>query len=81
MMPLVKVAREAAAVPVYHWGDIDAGGIRIAAHLEDAFGVRIELHEIELAVKLGTPLQPAKVMIVLQGASGNRRAGVLAFEG
>ena len=62
MIHLVKVAREVAAVPVYHWGDIDAGGVRIAAHLEDAFGVQIELHEmkIELAVKLGTPLQSRK---------------------
>lgn len=59
MAHLVKAAREAAAVPVYHWGDIDAGGIRIAAHLEDAFGIPIVLHEMrtELAVKLGTALQ------------------------
>lgn len=60
----VKVARETAAVPIYHWGDIDAGGIRIAAHLEDALGVQLELHEmrIELAERLGTPLQSRKAL-------------------
>ena len=72
MIHLVKAAREAAAVPVYHWGDIDAGGIRIAAHLEDAFGVQIELHEMrtELAVTLGTPLQSRKGLDRLAGRPG-----------
>jgi hypothetical protein len=72
MIHLVKAAREAAPVPVYHWGDIDAGGIRIAAHLEDAFGVQIELHEmrIELAMKLGTPLQSREGLDRLVGRPG-----------
>jgi Uncharacterized protein conserved in bacteria C-term(DUF2220) len=62
MAHLVNVARAAADAPVYHWGDIDSGGVRIAAHLEDAFGVRISLHEMSptLALKLGTPLQSRK---------------------
>lgn len=48
--------------PVYHWGDIDAGGLRIAAHLEDAFGTRIRLHQmnVELALAFGSPLQSQK---------------------
>lgn len=48
--------------PVYHWGDIDAGGLRIAAHLEDAFGTRIRLHQMnaELALAFGLPLQSQK---------------------
>jgi hypothetical protein len=62
MIHLVKAARAAADVPLYHWGDIDAGGARIAAHLEDAFGVQIALHEMRpaLALSLGTPLQSRK---------------------
>jgi hypothetical protein len=62
MSHLVNVARAAADAPVYHWGDIDSGGVRIAAHLEDAFGVRISLHQMSpaLALKLGTPLQSRK---------------------
>src|SRR5215467_1810778 len=38
------------------------GGVRIAAHLEDAFGVPILLHEMTpaLALGMGTPLQSRK---------------------
>jgi hypothetical protein len=72
MTHLVKAARADAAVPVYHWGDIDAGGLRIAAHLEEAFGVQIALHEMrtELAVKLGSPLQSRKGLDRLAGRGG-----------
>jgi hypothetical protein len=43
-------------------GDIDAGGLRIAAHLEDAFGTRIRLHQMnaDLAFAFGSPLQSQK---------------------
>ena len=49
-------------MPVNHWGDIDAGGVRIAAHLEDRFGVTISLHQMgpALALALGTPSQSRK---------------------
>jgi hypothetical protein len=59
MVHLVKSARASTNMPLYHWGDIDAGGVRIAAHLEDAFNVPICLHEMSpsLALTLGTPLQ------------------------
>jgi hypothetical protein len=62
MTHLVKAARGLKDVPVYHWGDIDAGGVRIAAHLEDAFGVPILLHDMKptLALADGTPLQSRK---------------------
>lgn len=55
MTNLVKTARVEREVPVFHWGDIDAGGVRIAAHLEDAFGLRIRLHQMDasLACALG----------------------------
>jgi hypothetical protein len=58
--------------PVYHWGDIDAGGLRIAAHLEDAFGTRVRLHqmEAELALSLGSPVQSRKGLDRLAMRSG-----------
>jgi len=56
---LVKSARAVSDAPIYHWGDIDAGGLRIAAHLEDAIGQSVTLHEMTpaLAMEFGTPLQ------------------------
>jgi hypothetical protein len=62
MVHLVKTARAVWDVPLYHWGDIDAGGVRIAAHLEDSFGAPVSLHEMNpaLAVALGTPLPSRK---------------------
>lgn len=59
MVHLVRAARTIADAPVYHWGDIDAGGVRIAAHLEDAFGMPILLHQMQsrLALEKGTSLQ------------------------
>jgi len=62
MCHLVNVARLACDVPIYHWGDIDAGGVRIAAHLQGAFGIPLKLHEMhpELARTLGIPLQLRK---------------------
>jgi len=59
MTHLVKAARSITDAPIYHWGDIDAGGVRIAAHLEDAFGIPVLLHEMQprLALEMGTSLQ------------------------
>jgi hypothetical protein len=72
MIHLVKAARAAADVPLYHWGDIDAGGVRIAAHLEDAFGVPIALHEMSptVALSMGTPLQSRKGLERLAARGG-----------
>ncbi len=73
MSHLVKEARTLADVPVFHWGDIDAGGVRIAAHLEDAFGVPISLHAMEpaLALELGTLLQSRKGLERLSTRTGD----------
>ncbi len=73
MAHLVKTARAVANVPVYHWGDVDAGGVRIAAHLEDAFRVPISLHEMKpsLALALGTPLQSRKGLERLAARAGD----------
>lgn len=73
MKHLVKTARAAADIPIYHWGDIDAGGVRIAAHLEDAFAVPISLHEMSpaLALTLGTPLQSRNGLERLAGRIGD----------
>ena len=59
MTHLVKAARNITDAPIYHWGDIDAGGVRIAAHLEDAFGIPLLLHQMQptLALEMGTSLQ------------------------
>jgi hypothetical protein len=55
IVTLVRAARRIGAAPAYHWGDIDAGGVRIAAHLEDALETPLRLHEMsqELARKHG----------------------------
>src|SRR5262249_21745745 len=74
MAHLVRAARLMAAdTPLYHWGDIDAGGLRIAAHLEDTFGLHVQLHQMELefAVALGSPLQSRKGLERLAGRSGD----------
>lgn len=72
MCHLVKVARFAGDAPIYHWGDIDAGGVRIAAHLQGAFGITLKLHEMrpELAQALGAPLQSRKGLEMLSAQSG-----------
>jgi len=78
MAHFVKIAREDANVPIFHWGDIDAGGVRIAAHLEDSFGVEVVLHEMKpaLALALGTPLQSRKGLNRLANRAGD--VGALA---
>jgi hypothetical protein len=72
MTHLVKTACAAADIPIYHWGDIDAGGVRIAAHLEDTFGVPILLHDMTpgLALALGTALQSRKGLERLAARAG-----------
>ena len=56
---IVHLVRVAQPAPLFHWGDIDAGGLRIAKHLEDACGVSLRLHDMapEIAAKWGTPLK------------------------
>lgn len=78
MTHLVKTVRAAADVPIYHWGDIDAGGVRIAAHLEDSFGAAVTLHEMnpELALAFGMPLQSRKGLQRLAVRAGD--VGALA---
>lgn len=74
MTHLVRAARRMAAdTPLYHWGDIDAGGLRVAAHVEDAFDAPVRLHQMEhsLAASLGTPLQSRKGLDRLAARSGD----------
>ncbi|WP_198030359.1 Wadjet anti-phage system protein JetD domain-containing protein [Bradyrhizobium sp. Tv2a-2] len=73
MVHLVRhVLLLAPKTPVYHWGDIDAGGLRIAAHLEDAIGIQVRLHQMEpkLALALGSPLRSQKGLERLAMRSG-----------
>jgi hypothetical protein len=73
MIHLVKAARSNEDIPVFHWGDIDAGGIHIAAHLEDAFDLPITLHQMspDLALELGSPLQSRKGLAQLAARKGD----------
>lgn len=73
MVHLVKAARSIQEVPLFHWGDIDAGGVRIAAHLENAFDLPITLHEMSpaLALELGSPLQYRKGLDRLATRNGD----------
>jgi hypothetical protein len=78
MFHFVQAARSMKEVPVFHWGDIDAGGVRIAAHLEDAFKIPIRLHEMNptLATRLGLPLTNRDGLHRLSARSGD--IGLLA---
>lgn len=73
MAHLVKVARARGDPPLYHWGDIDAGGVRIAAHLEDSFDTTILLHQMTqaLALQLGSPLRSRTGLSRLAARSGS----------
>lgn len=73
MAHLVRAACLLAAdTPFYHWGDIDAGGLRVAAHLEDTFSIPVRLHQmhVDLALTLGSPLQSRKGLDRLTRRSG-----------
>lgn len=69
---IVHMVRMAQPAPLFHWGDIDAGGLRIAKHLEDACGVPLRLHDMapELAVNWGTPLKSRAGLGRLAGHGG-----------
>ena len=56
---IVRQAQSLRPTPIFHWGDIDAGGLRIAAHLEDACGAPLRLHNMtqSFALEFGTPLR------------------------
>ncbi len=73
MTHFVNTARSMKATPVFHWGDIDAGGVRIAAHLEDAFGVPIVLHQMDssLAREFGSPLKSQTGLVRLTKREGD----------
>ena len=73
MVHLVKAARSIADAPIYHWGDIDAGGVRIAAHLEDAFGIPVLLHDMKprLALEKGTSVQSRQGLQRLGNRTGD----------
>ena len=54
------------ACPILHWGDIDAGGVKIAYRLEHALrGIdrKLSLHLMapEIALTLGQPVKPESI--------------------
>ncbi len=67
---LVQVAQPA---PLFHWGDIDVGGLRIARHLEDACSVPLRLHDMapKMAAKWGTPLKSRRGLKQLADREGD----------
>lgn len=73
MMHLISAAQAAGTAQLYHWGDVDAGGARIAAHLEDSFGAPIALHQMSpaLALEHGSALQSRKGLDRLAHRTGD----------
>lgn len=69
---IVHMVHVAQPAPLFHWGDIDAGGLKIAKHLEDACGVPLRLHNMtpDLAVEWGTPLKSRTGLERLSGHVG-----------
>jgi len=72
----------AAKVPTYHWGDMDAGGVRIFYHVERrlrAVGVELRPHmmDVELLEHFGTPSMDASR--VTGDVDGSAVAGLAAF--
>lgn len=60
----------ASTVPFYHWGDIDAGGLNIARHVQSLIQRELELHQMTLdllhtqgkgADSIGGTLVPRKI--------------------
>ena len=70
---IVHFVRMAQPAPLFHWGDIDAGGLRIAKHLEDACRVPLRLHDMapEIAAKWGTPLSSRRGLEQLADREGD----------
>ena len=70
---IVHMVRVAQPAPLFHWGDIDAGGLRIAKHLEDACGVPLRLHDMgpDLALEWGTPLKSRRGLEQLANRGGD----------
>lgn len=62
----VKTLATSCSCPVFHWGDIDAGGVKIARCLEVALasigrGLELHLMESDLAISRGVPVPSATI--------------------
>lgn len=68
--------------PILHWGDIDAGGVRIAARIEREIPGRFGLHLMtpELALAHGAPCAPMSGLHVPEGSIAAPLAAFLAGE-
>lgn len=73
MIHLTKTALSIRKVPLFHWGDIDAGGVLIAAHIEDALGISINLHDMspKLSQDSESPLSSRKGLDRLSDRNGD----------
>ncbi len=64
----------AAQAPTFHWGDIDAGGLRIFRHLEAALGkagIALRAHLMEEALLVHALEQPTAARLKAGGAVGS----------
>jgi hypothetical protein len=55
---LRHLVQTAPATPhLFHWGDVDAGGVRIVKYLEDSIGIRLRLHlmDADIVERYGRP--------------------------
>ncbi len=79
---IMSLAR-ATDCPIFHWGDVDAGGVKIAYHIEQslaAAGRRLALHLMnpDIAAKHGVPEKPSTIF-KMAISTGSVVAELLAF--
>lgn len=79
---IMSLAR-ATDCPIFHWGDVDAGGVKIAYHIEQVLagaGRRLALHLMnpDIAVKHGAPEKPSTIF-KMEIDAGSVVAELLAF--
>lgn len=73
---ILTLARETTCA-IHHWGDIDAGGVKIAYRIEQELGSlrdRFQLHMMsaDIATRFGTPAAPQQVFKTDVGESAVR---------
>lgn len=70
---VLGLLRRLAAAPVafHHWGDVDAGGVRIVRHVREALGgaVRLYAMDVDTARRHGMPF-PAPPRIAADSGDG-----------
>ncbi|MBR0668511.1 DUF2399 domain-containing protein [Roseomonas hellenica] len=84
VLQMIRRLVEVFGVQAWHWGDIDAGGVKIADHIarQAAPGLRLHLMTPDLARRFGTRAPPEPALAALSSASEVASLGkFLAEEG